>query len=193
MRTEWQRPTQQEIDTRGILAWLVWFNSSIPHDVQPIPYTARMLTRRLERGDDMPPFVEIVQRLDSAPEKVAIVGSRKFPNRQQVIDYVASLPQDTVIVSGGAKGVDTWAALAAKECGLDTLIFPAEWDKYGKSAGFRRNADIVNACDRLVAFWDGNSKGTAHSVGLAEKQGKPVEIVKPQAPGLEWFDEDYAA
>lgn len=113
-------------------------------------------------------------------DKVAIVGSRNYPHRQQVADYVAGLPPHTIIVSGGARGVDRWAEESAKANGLATQIFPAEWNKNGKfdkSAGYRRNADIVTACDRLVAFWDGQSRGTQHSIGLAEKAGKPVLVI----------------
>lgn len=113
------------------------------------------------------------------PRYVAIVGSRAWPYPQAVIDYVAKLPANTVVVSGGAKGVDTWAEQAARQRGLDVKVFPADWNTYGKSAGFRRNADIVNACDELTSFWDGVSRGTAHSVELARKAGKPVTVITP--------------
>lgn len=121
-------------------------------------------------------------------DKVAIVGSRDYPNKQAVIGFVNSLPPDSVVVSGRGRGVDTWAEQTAISRGLPTEIFPAEWDKYGKSAGFRRNADIVKTCTRLVAFWDGKSKGTAHSVGLARKSNKPVEIIRPSLDLDSYFD-----
>ncbi len=112
--------------------------------------------------------------------KIAIVGSRDYPDLQAVWDYVESLPLDTVIVSGGARGVDSIAEDCAFARGMDTLIFPAEWDKYGKSAGFRRNERIVAECDRLVAFWDGTSRGTQHSIELARKAGKLVTVITPE-------------
>lgn len=107
---------------------------------------------------------------------VAIVGSRDYSNLEAVRAYVQSLPKDTVIVSGGARGVDSVAEQEARKCGLKVLIFPAEWEKYGKSAGYRRNVDIVTAADQVVAFWDGESRGTQHSINLARAQGKPLEI-----------------
>lgn len=111
--------------------------------------------------------------------KVAIVGSRDFPNRPLVEAFVERLRPSTVVVSGRGRGVDRWAEDAAKARGLATDIYPAEWDKYGKAAGFRRNKDIVNACDHLVAFWDGESRGTMHSLDMALEQEKLFVIFLP--------------
>ncbi len=118
--------------------------------------------------------------------KVAIVGSRPSDNpsanakvREAVHAYVASLPADTVIVSGGANGVDSWAEEAAIKRGLNTLIFKPDWKAFGKSAGFIRNRHIVNAAEQVVAFWDGYSKGTKHSIDLAQAQGKLV-LINPE-------------
>lgn len=82
------------------------------------------------------------------------------------------------IISGGARGADTLAEQFAQEYSYVTKIFPANWDKYGKAAGPIRNKQIVDHCDILVAFWDGTSRGTKHSIDIAEKQGKPVIIFK---------------
>lgn len=112
--------------------------------------------------------------------KIAIVGSRAYQNRQQVIDYVNALPEDTVVISGGARGVDTWAEYAARMRGLEVRIFPANWARYGKQAGYLRNVQIVEAADTVVAFWDGVSSGTLHSMKIAQAHGKQV-IVNPEA------------
>ena len=109
--------------------------------------------------------------------KIAIVGSRGFPEPERVRAYVRSLKKDDIVISGGAKGVDSWAVEEAKVQGLETQVFPADWDLFGKSAGYRRNVDIVEAADFVVAFWDGKSKGTAHTIKLAQKAGKPVEVL----------------
>ena len=108
--------------------------------------------------------------------KVAIVGSREYGNLNQVKLYVADLPPGTTVVSGGATGVDKAAETAAKACGLEVEIYPAEWDKYGKKAGFVRNRLIVEAADRVVTFWDGQSRGTANTMGLAIQMGKKLEV-----------------
>lgn len=109
-------------------------------------------------------------------QRVAIIGSRGFPDWEMVKDYVYSLDEDDTVVSGGAKGVDQWAEIYAQERGLETLIFPADWNSFGKRAGMMRNRDIVKACDRLVAFWCDESKGTKHSIDLARAAGKPVLV-----------------
>lgn len=118
--------------------------------------------------------------MGGANVNVAIVGSRTYQNRQQVIDYVNALPEDTVVISGGARGVDTWAEYAARMRGLEVRIFPANWAKYGKQAGYLRNVQIVDAADTIVCFWDGVSPGTLHSMKIAETRGKRV-IVNPEA------------
>jgi len=108
--------------------------------------------------------------------KIAIVGSRDYPTRSEVEAFVYVLPQDTEIVSGGARGVDTWAQLAAVKRGLKVTIFKAAWHIHGKGAGFWRNHDIVAYADKIVAFWDGESRGTAHTIQLAKDASKPVDI-----------------
>ena len=82
------------------------------------------------------------------------------------------------IVSGGAVGADTLAEQFAKEFGFKTLIFKPDWEKNGKSAGFKRNKDIVNNADIIFAFWDENSKGTADTIKFATEQKKELHIIK---------------
>lgn len=118
--------------------------------------------------------------------KVAVVGSRSFADSTYMHDKLTGilwdivdhwgndLPLDITIISGGARGADSLAEQWAKKWGYETNIFPAEWDKYGKSAGYKRNELIVQECDILVAFWDGESRGTKHSMDLAVKYNKPV-------------------
>ena len=103
--------------------------------------------------------------------RLAIVGSRGFRNLELVRRFVRSLKPTTVVVSGGAVGVDSEAESAARQCGLKTEVFPAHWSKYGKSAGPIRNRQIVHAVEGLVAFWDSKSRGTAHVIQLARRKG----------------------
>jgi hypothetical protein len=99
--------------------------------------------------------------------------------------YVYSLDEDDTVVSGGAKGADTFAEIYARERGLDVIIFKADWNRHGRRAGFLRNHDIVNECDRLVAFWSdsrgGKSTGTQHSIRLARDNDKPTLVLRPGA------------
>lgn len=108
--------------------------------------------------------------------RVAIVGSRDFPNLQAVGQYVSRLPKDSVIVSGGTRGVDRTAEIAAEACGMDKLIFPADWNRHGKAAGYMRNRLIVANADRVVAFQHNGSRGTQHTIDLARDAGLDVEV-----------------
>lgn len=107
---------------------------------------------------------------------VAVVGSRDDPNPDVVVAYVRLLSPDTVIVSGGARGVDQWAEEAAQRYGLQTKIFHADWDGFGRRAGPIRNAEIVAAADRLVAFWIGQSRGTLNTILSDQAAGLPILI-----------------
>jgi hypothetical protein len=118
------------------------------------------------------------------PQRVAIVGSREFLDLQLVRDYVARLHAGCTVVSGGARGVDRAAERSARARGLAVVVFPADWVRLGRRAGVVRNREIVDACDFLVAFWDGASPGTRHSLDYAAEVGRPHEIVSAMsAPG----------
>ena len=110
--------------------------------------------------------------------RFAVVGSRGFPSRQQVENVLAQLvgPEDTV-VSGGARGVDSWAVEWAEAQGIATKVFPADWSQ-GRGAGFARNATIVANADEVVAFWDGKSRGTADTIRKARAASKKLTIVE---------------
>jgi hypothetical protein len=108
--------------------------------------------------------------------RLAVVGSRDFPDLDWVSYEVSQLLADTILISGGARGVDSVAEDAARAVGLTVRVYKPDWKKYGKGAGFIRNKQIVDDCDELWAFWDGRSKGTKHSIDLALKADKPVTI-----------------
>ena len=121
--------------------------------------------------------------------RVAVIGSRKFPDLDLVSAFVKDLPPGTMVVSGGAPGVDAAAEFAARLAHLPTLTFRADWDRFGKSAGMRRNADIIANADKVAAFWDGESKGTLNAINLAKSNRKPLVIVYP---GLQVEEVTYA-
>lgn len=113
--------------------------------------------------------------------KLAVVGSRSGISQTTVSSQLDKLKDElniTEIISGGAYGVDTMAETWAMRNDIALTVFPAKWELYGKSAGYKRNVLIVDACDKLVAFWDGKSKGTLHSINIAKKQNKLYEIYR---------------
>lgn len=108
--------------------------------------------------------------------RVAIVGSRNYHNLRAVAEYVETLPSDTTVVSGGAVGVDTTAAVAARRRGLIVEEHLPNYAKYGRSAPLIRNGDIVAHADFVAAFWDGHSRGTKNAIERAERLGKRVWV-----------------
>ena len=108
---------------------------------------------------------------------LAIVGSRTFQDYVLLCHVVEQVKGNiSVIVSGGAEGADTLAERYADEHGIAMKVYPANWALYGKSAGYRRNQTIVHNADAVIAFWDGNSAGTAHTIELARLAGVPVYV-----------------
>lgn len=121
--------------------------------------------------------------------KVAIIGSRSYHCLDQVLEFVNKLKEGTVVVSGGANGVDKVAEAAAKARGLKTLIFLPDWDKYGNRAGLERNKLIIDAADGVIAFWDEVSRGTVHSMSLARLAKKPLIVYGKDGKEIRWGTE----
>jgi hypothetical protein len=109
--------------------------------------------------------------------RIAIVGSRHFPDMERVSDYVRSLPSSVSVVTGSASGVDAEAVRAARERDLPLRVFPASFEE-GKDAATAaaRNQRLIDACDVLVAFWDGSSQGTRQTVERALDSGREVHV-----------------
>ena len=105
--------------------------------------------------------------------KIAIVGSRNIT----VTDLSPYVSDGDEIVSGGAKGIDSCAAAYARAHGLKLTEFLPKYDLYGRAAPIVRNKEIVLYADKVVAFWDGTSKGTLSTIQFAKKENKPCEVV----------------
>ena len=112
--------------------------------------------------------------------KIAVVGSRDYPDLNQVRDYIMNMfdPAIDVLVSGHAAGVDSMAELTANRLGIKKIIFSADWHKFGRGVGFARNKLIVKECDRLVAFWHNGSRGTENTINEALKANKKIDLFR---------------
>ena len=111
--------------------------------------------------------------------KVIVAGSRDIVDYEIVKSAIVSSGfQITEIVSGGARGVDKLGEKYAKENNIPFVVFPANWDLYGKKAGYLRNSDMAKYANGLVAVWDGVSKGTGHMIDLAQKNNLQVYIYR---------------
>lgn len=83
---------------------------------------------------------------------------------------------DIVIVSGGCAGADMLGEAYAKERGYQVERYPAQWERYGKKAGRIRNAEMANNADALIAYWNGESRGTRHMIETAREKGLAIRI-----------------
>ncbi len=114
--------------------------------------------------------------------KVIIAGSRSFDNYvllSSVCDNVIPKGLHYIeIISGTSKGADKLGENYAWERNYGLKKFPADWDKNGKAAGYIRNEEMAKYADALIAFWDGESKGTKHMINLAKKHRLLIYIHK---------------
>ena len=119
--------------------------------------------------------------------RVLIAGSRDFNDfellEKAVKHYLKQYGlhrQDIEVVSGGARGADKLGEQFANKYNIKLTIFPADWNTYGKSAGYIRNEQMIKYIGDtgiVFAFWDGQSRGTAHTIGLANKYNIKLHII----------------
>lgn len=117
-----------------------------------------------------------------------VAGTRTFDDYdllKEKIDHALSNHKDDeiIIVQGEAKGADALAKRYAEEKGYECVSFPALWDKHGKAAGFIRNRQMHAYASQFekrgcIIFWDGESRGTAHNIGLSNEFGTPLICVR---------------
>lgn len=115
--------------------------------------------------------------------KLIVAGGRDFTDRALLEAEILSLvnnelSESTVsIVSGMARGADRLAWEYAKSKNMVCYEFPADWNKYGKSAGYRRNSEMAEFADGLLLFWDGRSKGSGHMLNIMKGLKKPYRVI----------------
>jgi hypothetical protein len=113
--------------------------------------------------------------------RMIVAGGRDYSN-QNVVNYYIDRVKDVcdsrglnlVIVCGMATGADTLGRNYAISNGLEVLEFPANWNRYGKSAGYIRNKEMGNVADSAIVFWDGRSKGSKLMIDIMHELKKPV-------------------
>lgn len=117
--------------------------------------------------------------------KVLVCGSRRFPDPftvslaiDETMRSLAKRWPDAEVIHGGAAGADAMAGAAAERHGLSVRVVHADWERHGKRAGILRNLQMLDEPpDAVLAFWNGQSAGTAHTVTEAKKRGIPVRVV----------------
>jgi hypothetical protein len=114
-------------------------------------------------------------------ERVVVCGSRGWTDLATIARRIGELPDDSIVIHGGAKGADSMAGQAATLRGLHVAVVYPLWEHYGKSAGHRRNATMLDLePHRVIAFTLGTG-GTQGTIDDARRRGIPVEVVGTEA------------
>ena len=111
--------------------------------------------------------------------KLIVAGSRMFTDYQLLCQTLG--PQRhriTEVLHGGARGADQLGFRWALKHHIRSRCFAADWERFGKAAGVRRNHHMAQAGDILIAFGDGRSPGTRHLIGCMQQLGKPVVVIR---------------
>lgn len=108
--------------------------------------------------------------------KLAVIGSRGFRDFKLMDDRLKEF-NPSIVISGGAVGADKMSCIWARRNGVETQEFLPDHKKY-RHAYHHRNRLIAEACDELVAFWDGKSSGTRYTIDYAKRIGKTVTVVR---------------
>lgn len=113
--------------------------------------------------------------------RVIVCGSRDWHDTLKIRKRIQALPETAVIITGGARGADEIAHAYALLMGMTTEVYPADWWKYGRAAGPRRNKKMLDSgADLVIAFrLDKDSRGTNNMIGIAKAASVPVEVVEP--------------
>lgn len=112
--------------------------------------------------------------------RVLVCGSRDWSRLAKIAARMNALPDGSIVMHGGARGADRIAANYAEGLGLGVEEYRADWQRHGRKAGIVRNLDMLDAKpDLVIAFWDGGSRGTRHTIEEAERRGIPVEVYGP--------------
>lgn len=104
--------------------------------------------------------------------KTIIAGSRTITDYKELLKAIDKIDwKITQVLSGNARGVDRLGERWARENNIPLEKYYPDWDKYGKAGGFKRNEKMVWNAEALLALWDGKTKGTKHTITLAQNRG----------------------
>lgn len=108
--------------------------------------------------------------------RTIIAGGRDIHNMAELHFAISQSWIPSVVISGGANGADRLGEIYAEKTGKPLEVYPADWGKYGKSAGPIRNREMANVAEGLIALWDGESRGTKHMIETARGMGLRVYV-----------------
>ena len=157
-----------------------WGPNSDPHPVTPIwnrEWTAGehggfAFTTETAR-------VDVVNPQRPRHLRVFAGGSRTIADRELIESKLKALPRSAVILTSRTNGVSAAVRDATIRLGLRLEVWTAVTDRYPTAADayFARDEEMIRSADRVLAFWDGESAGTAHELTYARRLSKPIDLV----------------
>lgn len=112
-------------------------------------------------------------------KKLIVAGSRSFRSYDLIKLHLDEyrLTEKDYIISGTASGADTLGEEYAQKNGIQIIRMPANWNEYGKAAGYKRNYQMALEATEAIVFWDGRSPGTKHMIDIMFSLKKPIRII----------------
>jgi hypothetical protein len=130
--------------------------------------------------------VDVVNPGRSRRPRVVVCGSRTITDRGAIASKIRALPRGAVVLTSRTYGASAAARDAALARGLHLEVWTALTERFrtNEAAYFARDEEMIRSADRVIAFWDGSSSGTAHELEYARRIGKPVELFPFGPPAI---------
>jgi hypothetical protein len=120
---------------------------------------------------------------------LGIVGSRTFSDKDLIFAWLDRINKDLgpfdKVLTGDSQGADLIAESWAKKREIDVKICYADWTNLGDKASFLRNISVIDGSDFVIAFWDGDSNGTAHAIRITRMANKPLLVISKNGSNYE--------
>lgn len=120
---------------------------------------------------------------------LGVVGSRTFTDKDLIDAWLCRVHKDLgpfdKVITGDSQGADLIAEAWAKKKNIETKICYADWTTLGTNASFLRNISVIEHSDFVIAFWDGDSKGTAHAIRVTRMENKPLLVISKNGSNYE--------
>jgi len=120
---------------------------------------------------------------------LGVVGSRTFNDKDLIFAWLNRIHKDLgpfdKLVTGDAQGADLISEAWAKKNSIEVKICYADWTNLGNKASYLRNISVIDSSDLIIAFWDGDSKGTAHAIRVTRMVNKPLLVISKNGTNYE--------
>ena len=114
--------------------------------------------------------------------KCIIAGGRNFSDwkflYRKMDHLMKNVTEEITVICGTARGADTWGERWAQKNGHKVIRMPANWNRFGNSAGYKRNLQMAKVADAAVIFWDGYSRGSGHMINIAKSRDLQVRVIR---------------